>query len=110
VDLASHNGAESFIELQFNGFLLAFLAFLLIVEFLFSGIGGLEDFRFHLEQFIQCDAVLRMLFVFSFFFDATLRVLLPFGLFLLKRQSQPRRSQQVRPPLWVQVRAPVRGR
>ncbi|CAG0973987.1 hypothetical protein ANAEL_01338 [Anaerolineales bacterium] len=50
VDLASHNFAQVFIEFQFDGLLLALLAFLLFtVDFLFSPLGILEDFGLHLE-------------------------------------------------------------
>jgi len=49
VYFASHNRAESFIELQLNGLLLALLALLLIAGFLFNWTSVLEDFRLHLK-------------------------------------------------------------
>jgi len=50
VDLASHNFAQALIELELNGFLLGFLAFLLVaVGFFFRGSCILEDFGLHLE-------------------------------------------------------------
>jgi hypothetical protein len=50
VDLAPDNCPQVFVELEFDGFLLALLTLLLVAAgFLINVLGILEDFGFHLE-------------------------------------------------------------
>ncbi len=49
VYLTANDCAQAFVKLQFNGFLLALLALLLVTGFLFCRTSVLEDFGLHLE-------------------------------------------------------------
>src|SRR5262245_16847589 len=64
--LAAHDLATFLVEFQFDAFLLAFLALLLVTGFLFLSAGSLEDLRLHLEKLIQGNAVLSVLIIFLF--------------------------------------------